>query len=58
MNGLTSKVVQKVEPGQQERVYNQAAEKISTGKLADAAAVLTAMATIYPSDDAFRANFS
>lgn len=43
---------------EQERVYNQVAEKISAGKLADANAVLMAMATIYPGDDAFRANFA
>jgi hypothetical protein len=43
---------------EQERVYNQAAEKISAGKFVDATAVLIAMASIYPSDDAFRANFA
>lgn len=43
---------------EQERVYNQVAEKISSNKLADANAVLTGMASIYPGDDAFGANFA
>ena len=43
---------------EQERIYNHVAEKISTERLADAAAVLTAMSSIYPSDDAFRTNFA
>ncbi len=43
---------------EQERVYNQVAEKIATGRLADATAVMMAMSSIYPSDVAFRANFS
>jgi hypothetical protein len=43
---------------EQERVYNQVAEKIATGRLADATAVMMAMSSIYPGDVAFRANFS
>ncbi len=42
---------------EQERVYNAVAEKISAGRLADATVVLTAMSSIYPGDDAFRASF-
>ncbi len=43
---------------EQERVYNAVAEKLSRKQLTEAGAVLTAMASIYPGDDAFRAAFA
>lgn len=43
---------------EQERVYNGVAERIARGQLADLGAALPAMASIYPSDSAFRAAFS
>ena len=43
---------------EQERVYNAVAEKLSGKLFADAGAVLNAMSSIYPSDDAFRAAFA
>ncbi len=43
---------------EQERVYNHAAEKISRGELPNIGAVLHALNTIYPSDEAFRAAFA
>lgn len=43
---------------EQERIYNAAAEKISLKYLTDTHAVLRAMSTVYPGDDAFRAAFA
>lgn len=43
---------------EQERVYNAVAEKLSRHQLTDSAAVLAAMSSIYPTDDAFRAAFA
>ena len=43
---------------EQERVYNAVAEKISRKQLTDAGAVLMAMSSVYPGDDAFRAAFA
>ena len=43
---------------EQERVYNAVAERISGKQLTDAGAVLTAMSSVYPGDDAFRAAFA
>jgi hypothetical protein len=43
---------------EQERVYNAVAEEISRQPLAAAEGVLTALSSIYPGDDAFRAAFS
>ncbi len=43
---------------EQERVYNAVAEKLSGGQLTDVGAVLRAMSSIYPGDDAFRAAFT
>ena len=43
---------------EQERIYNAVAEKISRKQLTDAGAILSAMSSVYPSDDAFRAAFA
>ncbi len=43
---------------EQERVYNAVAEKIAGRQLADPGQMLTAMASVYPGDDAFRAAFT
>jgi hypothetical protein len=43
---------------EQERVYNQVAEKVSLKKLDTARAVLAAMASVYLGDEAFRAAFA
>jgi hypothetical protein len=43
---------------EQERVYNAVAEKLSAKHLTDPGAVLAAMSSVYPSDDAFRAAFA
>jgi hypothetical protein len=43
---------------EQERVYNDVAEKLSRRELTHATAVLAAMSSIYPGDDAFRATFA
>ena len=43
---------------EQERVYNAVAEKLSSKQLTEAGAVLGAMSSIYPGDDAFRAAFA
>lgn len=43
---------------EQERVYHAVAEKLSSRQLTDAKAVLNAMSTIYPGDDAFRVSFA
>ena len=43
---------------EQERVYNAVAERLSRKQLTEPGAVLTAMSTIYPGDDAFRAAFA
>lgn len=43
---------------EQERVYNAVAEKISNKQLADPAATLAAMSSVYPGDDSFRAAFA
>jgi hypothetical protein len=43
---------------EQERVYNAVAEKISGRQLTAAGAVLAAMSSVYPGDDAFRSAFA
>ena len=43
---------------EQERVYNAVAEKLSSKQLTEVGAVLGAMSSIYPGDDAFRAAFA
>jgi hypothetical protein len=43
---------------EQERVYNSVAEKLSRQTLTDAGATISALASIYPSDQAFRAAFA
>jgi hypothetical protein len=43
---------------EQERVYNTVAEKISGRNLTVAGAVLSAMSSLYPGDDTFRAAFA
>jgi len=43
---------------EQERVYNAVAEKLSSGQLTDAKAVLAAMSSIYPGDAAFETAFA
>jgi hypothetical protein len=43
---------------EQERVYNSVAEKLSRQTLTDAGATISALASIYPGDQAFRAAFS
>ncbi len=43
---------------EQERVYNDVAERVSHGQLTTPGAVLQAMASVYLSDDAFRAAFA
>jgi hypothetical protein len=44
--------------GEQERVYNGAAERMARGELSTLAAVLSAMQPIYPRDEVFRAAFA
>ena len=44
--------------GDQERVYNQVAEKIAGGHLNDPATILKAMSAVYPGDAAFHAAFA
>ncbi|WP_287128895.1 DUF262 domain-containing protein [Candidatus Cyanaurora vandensis] len=51
-------VISNQPPSEQERVYNAVAEKLSQGKLSDAAVVIGALSTIYPSDELFRAAFA
>ncbi|MFA6173717.1 MAG: DUF262 domain-containing HNH endonuclease family protein [Kiritimatiellales bacterium] len=43
---------------EQERVYNSVAEKLSRQTLTDAGATISALASIYPGDQAFRAAFT
>jgi hypothetical protein len=45
-------------PAEQERVYNQVAERIARGDITSLGTALAAMSTIYPTDAAFRAAFS
>ena len=44
--------------GEQERTYNQVAEKISLGELNSTAKVFAGLSSIYPGDEAFRAVFA
>jgi hypothetical protein len=51
-------VIGSLPAGEQERVYNQVAEKISRGELNSIAKVFAGLSSIYPGDDAFRAAFA
>lgn len=43
---------------EQERIYNAVAEKVSKKSIGDGKATISALASIYPGDEAFRAAFS
>ena len=51
-------VIGSLPANEQERIYNQVAEKISQGELNTVAAVLIGLSSIYPADEAFRAAFA
>lgn len=50
-------VIGSLPANEQERVYNQVAEKISRRELTTIAQIMTGLNSIYPSDEAFRAAF-
>ena len=45
-------------PNDQEKVYQQVAQKISSGEYASISSIMTAMKSIYPSDNAFKSSFT
>lgn len=45
-------------PNDQEKIYQQVAQKISSEEYTNASSTIVAMRAIYPSDDAFKASFS
>ncbi len=51
-------VIGSLPANEQERVYNQVAEKISRREINAAADVLTSLSSIYPADEVFRAAFA
>ncbi|MFN0120222.1 MAG: DUF262 domain-containing protein, partial [Blastocatellia bacterium] len=51
-------VIGALPPNEQERIYNQAAEKISTGEYDTAGKTLADLSSVYPADEAFRAAFA
>ena len=51
-------VIGVLQANEQERVYNSLAEKITQNKLASASDVIINLRPIYPTDDAFRADFA
>lgn len=50
-------VIGSLPTNEQERVYNTVAEKIAGSQLTEPRMILTAMASLYPGDDAFRSSF-
>lgn len=51
-------VIGNLPPNEQENVYQQAAQKISSNEYLNITAVLEAMRSIYPSDEIFKATFA
>lgn len=51
-------VIGSLPSNEQERVYNQVAERISKAEISDLSKVLSSLSSIYPGDDAFRAAFA
>jgi len=51
-------VIGRMNPGDQEKIYNSVAEKISNNKLIDVKDIINALRSVYPNDEQFKTAFA